>query len=273
VRRVDRYEQQQRNRVALGTIIIVVLLSGVAFIFFQKKEVEKVAAAIDRMSFCPLKEIESVTAIVIDNTDVLSPIQKRSLETQLRAVVEKVPRHGKLELYAIESTKAGTVAPRFSMCSPGRKEEVSEWTENPERTAKQWREKFQEPALSTISGLLQSPKRDSSPIMETIQSVSLTSLSDLAVSHRAQRSLIVASDMLEFGADLNMYKGVPNAEEFMRSDAFRKLKGNLRGVEVSILLFRRASAAHIQNDNFIQFWGTFFDKQGVVDVVTSPVVG
>lgn len=273
MRRIDRYERQKHFKNIIGCILMVALVLGGVAVFRKKKQIDTRAAGLDKDSFCPKVGILSVTAVVIDNTDALSPVQKASLRGQLEGVVNSVPQNGRLDIYAVESSRNGLVKPLFSMCSPGRKEEVSEWTSNPERVAKRWRDKFYDPAILKIEASLEQSKRDSSPIMETIQSVSISSLQDNIMSDSAQRKLVIASDMIEFGPDLNLYKGVPPVREFIKSETFRKLRGNLRRVDVSIMLFRRATAAHIQGEEFIDFWAAVLSQQGAQDVVSRPVVG
>ncbi len=273
MRRIDRYERQKHLKNIIGCVLMALFVFGGVVVFLRKKQVDSRAAGLDKDNFCPRVGILSVTALVIDNTDALSPIQKASLRGQLEGVVNSVSQNGRLDIYVVESSRNGLLKPLFSMCSPGRKEEVSEWTSNPERVGKRWRDKFYDPAIAKIEASLDLTKRDSSPIMETIQSVSISSFQDNRMSDSAQRRLVIASDMIEYGPDLNLYKGVPPVREFVKSENFRKLRGDLRRVQVSIMLFRRETAAHIQREEFIEFWAAVLTQQGAQDVISKPVVG
>ncbi len=273
MRRIDKYERQRFLKNVMGFCLVVLLVLGGAIVLIKKKQVDSRTAELDKDNLCQKEGIPSVTAIVIDNTDALSAVQKASLRGQLEGIVNTVSQYGRLDIYAVESSQNGLVKPLFSMCSPGRKDEVSEWTANPERVAKRWREKFFDPALAKVDSCLEQSKRDTSPIMETIQSVSISSLQDNLLSDGARRKLVLASDMIEFGPDLNLYKGIPEVREFIKSESFRKLRGDLRRVEVSIMLFRRVTAAHIQREDFMDFWAAVLTQQGAQDVVSRPVVG
>jgi hypothetical protein len=39
------------------------------------------------------------------------------------------------------------------------------------------------------------------------------------------------------------------------------------------MLFRRETAAHIQREEFIEFWAAVLTQQGAQDVISKPVVG
>lgn len=273
MKRSDKYERQRTIKTILGSFVITGLLLVAAAVFLLKRQVDSRSAQVDKDSFCPKDGITAVTALIVDSTDALSAVQKASLRVELEKAVNAVARYGRLDIYAVESSQRGLPKPLFSMCSPGRREEASPWTSNPERVERRWRDRFYSPALSRIDACFEQARRESSPIMETIQSVSISSFRNGLVSDNAHRQLVLASDMIEFSPDLNMYRGVPSIHDFFNGESFRKLRGDLRGVDVSILLFRRATAAQIQRQNFIDFWAALLVQQGAIDVRSKPIVG
>jgi hypothetical protein len=253
-------------RTFVGILLILVVSIATAAIIFYWRTEKAALAALDAKTGCPKNGIDSVTAVLIDNTDSLTPIQKASLRNQLTAVVQQVPKGGRLDIYSVQSTHDGPIKPSFSMCSPGRGEDVSELRNNPRKIEKKWKEEFNAPAWKAIDGLLEISARDESPLLESMQSISLTAFRDPAVSDSAERRLVIASDMIEFSKGLNMYKGVPSSEEFLKGEVFRRVKGDLRGVKIDTLLLRRVTAAQVQSSALVLFWrDVFFAQDGLPD--------
>jgi hypothetical protein len=152
------------------------------------------------------------------------------------------------------------------MCSPGRASDASQLTGNPKKLEKRWRDEFNAPAWRSIDGLLEISARDESPLLESIQSISLTAFRDPTVSDSADRRLVIASDMIEFSKGLNMYKGIPSSDEFLKGELFRRVKGDLRGVKIDTLLLRRVTAAQVQSSSLVLFWrDVFFAQDGSPD--------
>jgi hypothetical protein len=261
---------KRRRSGQLNTLVGVALIGSVlivagAIIWYSRAQ-KATLAAVDKTTLCPQAHIDSVTAILIDNTDSLTPIQRASLRNQLTKIVEEVPKDGRLDIYSVQSTHDGTIRASFSMCSPGRGSDTSELTGNPKRLEKRWRDDFNTPAWRSIDALLDGATRDESPLLESIQSISLTAFRDPAVSDSADRRLVVASDMIEFSKGLNMYKGVPASEEFLKGEVFRRVKADLRGVTIDTLLLRRVTAGQVQGASLVLFWkDVFFAQDGLPD--------
>jgi hypothetical protein len=253
-----------KNLLGAGLIVAALIIAG-AILWYSRGQ-KAALATVDKVTHCPAGDIESVTAVLIDNTDSLTPIQKASLRTQLTKVVEEVPKGGRLDIYSVQSTQDGTIKPTFTMCSPGRASDVSELTGNPKKMEKRWRDEFNAPAWRSIDGILDISARDESPLLESIQSVSLTAFRDPTVSDSADRRLVIASDMIEYSKGLNMYKGVPSSDEFLKGELFRRVKCDLRGVKIDTLLLRRVTAAQVQSSSLVLFWrDVFFAQAGLPD--------
>jgi hypothetical protein len=250
----------------VGSILIGCCLFVAGAVLLYSQTQKSALAAIDKTTMCPRDLLESVTAILIDNTDSLTPIQKASLRNELTKVLDSIPKSGRLDIYSVQSTQGGTIKASFSMCSPGRGSEVSELNGNPKRVEKRWRDEFNAPAWKSIDSLLEVSTRDESPLLESIQSISLTALRDPSVSDSAERRLVIASDMIEFSKGLNMYKGIPASDEFLKGETFRRVKGDLRGVKIETLLLRRATAGKVQGSSLVLFWrDVFFAQAGSPD--------
>lgn len=260
-RRRSRRAQRARKKNLGGYILIAVVAVALVAAFAVQSMKSKEAAQFDKITFCPKDGAHSVTAIMIDQTDALSAIQQASLRNELQKVQDEIPTHGKLEIYAVGNTVSKTLAPVFSMCNPGRGKDINPLFGNPQRVERQWKEAFAKPIDDILSALLNAPDAKESPILESIQSITVTAFNNPA-SERAERRLIVASDMIHYTPQLSLYHLPSDFASLRETDYIKKMHSDLRDVKVELLMFRRSNGAKVQNQEFIQFWDDFFKDQG-----------
>ncbi len=273
MRRRDKYRRQKTRNDIIGVALIGLVLCGMGIAVVAKTSLDKEAKAINRSDSCDKRGNASVTAIVIDNTDDLSEIQKASLRSKLKAIVEKVPAHGKLDIYPIRDTVSGIVQPGFSRCSPGRGRDVSEVTGNPERVEKRWHESFQKPAWDAIEEYLHPSKAKTSPLMETVQSVAISSFGEDVTIPGAEKTLYVISDMLQNNGGLNLYKGLPAANDFFNSEYFQGVSADLSGVNIEVFFLNRNSTAQRNDRAIAEFWNQVFAKERSADYRITRISG
>ena len=212
-------------------------------------------------TFCPVKGPQSVTTVIIDQTDSLSPIQQTSLRNELQKLKDQIPYHGKLEIYPIGSTVSEVIRPVFQMCNPGRGKDIDLLFGNQKRVESRWTEEFNKPIEEILTSLLSAPKESESPIMASIQSVSVTSFKN-PQNQDSKRKLVIASDMLQFDDGLSLYKKIPSYAVFKQTEYGRRMRSDMRGVSVEILMIRRP--VEISTEELLTFWEDFFKDQGAV---------
>jgi hypothetical protein len=76
------------------------------------------------------------------------------------------------------------------------------------------------------------------------------------------KRLVVFSDLLQHSQSLSLYTEVPRAEDFTRTEAYRKLRADLRDVDVEIFLIRRETKKRIQSPELIRFWEELIAAEG-----------
>jgi hypothetical protein len=273
MRRRDKYKRQKVRNDIIGIALMGIVLCGMGVAVVAKTTLDKESKSFNRSDACDKRGNASVTALVIDNTDDLSEIQKASLRSKLKAIVDKVPQHGKLDIYPIKDTVSGTVQPGFSRCSPGRGRDVSEVTGNPERVEKRWRENFEKPAWDAIEEYLSPSKAKTSPLMETVQSVAISSFGEDVTIPGAEKTLYVVSDMLQNNGALNLYKGLPPAGEFFNSEYFQGAAADLSGVNIEIFFLNRDTSAQRNDRAIAEFWNQVFAKERSADYRITRISG
>lgn len=257
----NRRHKRKNNKNILGVFLIafvvVVIISLITFYSFKTSSNNK----IDKSTYCRSDGNDSITAILIDETDRLNAIQQASLRNELQKIRDEVPKNGKLEVYLVSNTKRHILHPILSICNPGRATEANKYYENPLRIERKWKEDFDKPLSKVFLSLSCVHESKESPIFESIQSISVGTFNHPDNQHAQQRRLIIASDMLQYTHEFDLYHQKYNFQQEKNSNYFRKVHSDLRNVDVDLLLFRRMNGKNIQGKQFINFWNEFFNAQ------------
>jgi hypothetical protein len=239
-----------------GTSIIVI-----AAIFWIWR-LDQSAVRLDPDSLCPIGGPHSMTTLLADVTDPLTPAQIRDFRNQYDRLFESVPRYGALEVYVVRDTSTALIEPVLSVCNPGRGEDISELTANPEKLERQWQEKFKVPVEEAYLQIIQHTDANRSPILESVQSVSLTSL-PRASRQTQHRRLVVFSDFMQHTDALSFYKrSLPTAEELAQTPSFNRTRIDLRGVDVDLWIIYRTEVNSQKLRDLATLWDEIFTLQG-----------
>lgn len=222
-------------------------------------------------NLCPTTP-SSITVLLVDVTDPLTVAQRQDFQNQLVRLRNSIPRYGKLIVAKVDSTATNLLEPVIVRCNPGTASDVNEWTGDPGGVQERHREGFEEPLDRVFAGLSRASGSDRSPIFESVQSVALTELlTPDAVEH--PRRLVIVSDLLQNTDSLTFYSGLPDAETFLESPAFRRVRSDLREVEVEIWMLERSDAPRTQPRALIDLWDTAIAEQGGTVVRVYNVSG
>ncbi len=260
---MSRYKKRARKNNNIGIIMIAVVAVALVAAFVVQNSKRQEANRFDKATFCPKNGDTSITVIMIDQTDPLSPVQQASLRNELEEVRDKIPTHGKLEVYAVGTTVSQTLKPVFSMCSPGNGKDVSGFDANPQLIERRWKEAFDKPLDRILDKLLSAPAAKESPILESIQSIAVTTFNKPSSAH-ATKQFIIASDMIHYTPEFSLYQQPSDYDELRKTDYFRKMRAHLDAVNVKVLMFRRTTGPNVQDEAFINFWTKFFNDQGAI---------
>lgn len=253
-------EERRRRQTRLGLILIVaalvLLLAGGGAYFTLKGSQTR----IDPETFCPVAGPSAVTIILIDQSDPLNPVQQEALRKRLKVLKDGLALHERLAVYAVSDTRKELPPPFIDLCNPGRGDEISPLIGNPERTRQRWEAEFSARLDEVLALMLAPGSEPASPIMESIQSVAVAGFRETGT---LPRRLVIVSDMIHNTPEFSQIRDPQAAfAGFKGSRYFRKVRADLKGVEVVVHYVRRDNMAHVQGRRHIEFWQEWFAAQG-----------
>lgn len=211
-------------------------------------------------NLCPATP-SSITVLLVDVTDPLSVAQRQDFQNQLIRLRNSIPRYGKLIVVKVDSAASELLTPVIVRCNPGTAEDVNEWTGDPNGIQKRHREGFEEPLGHAFVGLSRASGAERSPIFESVQSVALTELLP-PDAVELPRKLVIVSDLLQNTEAVSFYSGLPDPAALLSSDDFRRVRSDLRDVEVEIWMLERSDAPRTQPRSLIDLWDAAITEQG-----------
>jgi len=246
----------ENRRAALKIALVVAVVLLVGGIYFWAASSRRTLD--DQL--CPTTP-DSITVLLVDVTDPMNMAQRQDFENQLTKLKNSIPRYGKLVVAKVDATADRLLAPVITRCNPGTADDVSSATGDPASVQKQWDEGFDAPLSAAFNRLDSATGADQSPILESIQSVALTELQKPG-QEKLPKRLIVASDLLQNTADLSFYRGLPEPKAFTDGAAFRRVRTDLRGVEVELWMLERSDAATTQPRSLADLWERIIGAEG-----------
>jgi len=259
--RKDKQTIQVRKAIAvLAAVFLVATGIGYAYLTMHKE-----ARPTDATTFCPMDEKgpNSVTAILIDRTDSFNLTQQAAIRDRLNDVKEHMSRYDLVEVYAVEPTQEKLLQPVFSMCSPGRGEDTNDWIGNPHLIEERWQTLFDKPLQNLFDSVLSSETAQISPIMESIQSIAVTSLeSQKYVSKKIPRRLIIISDLMQYTKDYSQYRPLTSFDHFRDTPYYQGVRSDLADIHIEIWYIRRQNTLARQGEKHVDFWRDYIADQG-----------
>lgn len=217
---------------------------------------------LDPKTFCPLGGPSAVTVILVDATDPLTPIQRDAVLTRLERTVSTLREHEKVEVLSIDPS-VDPLKPGFEICRPPKPEETSDWNGNKDLARQQFEGVFRPKLEQVLGRAVVQPESARSPIMEAVQAVTVSVFqkADTEAGKTLPKRLVIVSDLMENGEGGSHYRGVPRFEDFRNTEAYRRLRAHMDGIEVDILYLGRADARAVQGVSHTEFWQDYFHDQ------------
>lgn len=216
---------------------------------------------LDQSSGCPTDGYSDATAVLVDLTDSVTPVQAAALRNTLHKIRDEVPRYGRLEIYPLHPTTTSALTALFAACSPGSGRDVdSRLYGNPELADKIWRDRFATEVDAVIEQLQSRVPQDSSPIFEGVQSVAVTAFGTPVGERVSRKRLVIISDMIHHTQQLSMYQGAPEFRSFKQMHYYAGTKPMLRGANVDIFLIVRDTRRDVQRPPLYKFWVEYFQS-------------
>ena len=253
----DRRRQGEKWR-AIRNILIGLSIISLLAVFYVKTIMSQ--RDLDNVTLCPFEPV-AVTVLLVDVTDPLSLPQRQDFVNQLEALIQQIPRYGKIVIAKVDPIADSLLVPIITRCNPGSSNDVSELNGNPGKLARMRHDQFVEPIRAAFDQLLVASGADRSPILESVQSINLTEL-QRGTSDGASRRLIVASDLLQNTGEISFYKRLPPADELINSPAFRRVRTDLRQTDVELWMLQRNDSSSTQPRALPDLWGEIIESQG-----------
>tara|TARA_B100000678_G_scaffold290472_1_gene303500 strand:+ start:1228 stop:2058 length:831 start_codon:yes stop_codon:yes gene_type:complete len=237
--------------------IIVVLLGLVGTVYYRAIVANR---TLNEETLCPV-EVEGVTVVLVDVTDPMNTPQRQDFRNQLDLLLQQVGRYEKLVVVKVDPVGDALLSPVITRCNPGSAADVSEWNGNPTKLERQHQTGFVSPMENAFHELMEASGASRSPVLESVQSVALSELQAPDLEGKKLR-LIVASDLLQNTDRVSFYSGLPDLDAFIDSQAFARVRTNLRGVDVELWMLQRDDSQQTQPRALIDFWATIIEEQG-----------
>ncbi len=271
--KISTSSDQKKRRLrwaGFGLLALVALVAG-SFLYFG---LTSNGVEIDKSSNCPATGPRSYTAVIIDATDSINAVQKVAIGNELSRVRSEIPRYGALAIYAA-GFKGELSRPAFAYCNPGHADDINPLTEGTRLAEKKWKEGFEKPLDSVLQGMLSASESNNTPLLEAIQSVSVQSFGPIRTAENSSipKRLIIVSDMLQNSENLSLYSGIPDVQDFLKTQAYRRIRSDLDDVKVTILMIRRQTKKSIQGSELIRFWEELIAGEGGRLVHFKPLEG
>jgi hypothetical protein len=276
IRRISKREERLKSKNFWGVVIIAIVVGVLGLCTTFYISAKQSVRPLDKETLCPTDDAgpNSINVVLIDRTDKFSPTQQAAIRDKLEELRAGTEKYDLIQIYSVGSTQVELLQPEFSMCNPGRGKEISEWTGNPHLVESKWKRLFGEPLQRIFDTALDSSEAQTSPIMESIQSISVTAFN----SHKNGKSnhpkrLIVISDLMQHVADYSQYNGKLSFLDFKTKPYYQKIRSDLSRVSVSIWYIHRQNTVNLQTKEHFEFWQTYFADQGASVDSFWPVPG
>jgi hypothetical protein len=221
---------------------------------------------------------KALLVVLVDTTDPISPIQKAQVDNELQNEIDKLVQYSEIQLYEVgpfgSELLKPIAAPVCDPGNPGSEDNGPKLNSNPRLDRKRWQSRFARPLNMKMKQLLSAPSAKTSPILESIQSVSVTVFGRPEFDE-VPKKLVIVSDMVQNTAGFSQYDGVIPFERFRHEPYYITVRPHLKGVEVSILYLRRRNVIHIQGRAHIDFWKDYFADAGATfsSSAVTPIEG
>lgn len=258
-RSVRKARKRKQDQLGIALIVFVALAvagGGVGYFYLQETRV-----ALNETTLCPKAGAQALTVVLVDRTDPLTTVQQAALRGRLEEIKDGVIRYGALQIYSVRSIGKTLLQPVVNLCNPGRSTDINPVFGNPRLVENLWQKQFAVPVEMLLDDLVKTDEADSSPVMESIQSIAVSTLRGDAAANIPKR-LIIASDMLQHTVEYSQYKGNHDLQKFSESDYYHRLQADMRGVEVEIIYVRRNTRRATQGKAHIQFWRDYISGLG-----------
>lgn len=214
----------------------------------------------------------TLTAILVDTTDRLSVLQRNDIADKLQDRIDKTPDGGEVALYTVGPIDDKLLTAEADVCNPGSGNDENPLYGNARLMKQRWKRIFANKLRNVLEALLSSSDSTTSPIMESLQSISV-GLFEKERYDGVPKNLIIVSDMVQNTSGFSQYRNDVSFRKFEADPYYLQVRPELENVNVSILYVRRTATRRIQTPEHIEFWRDYFTDSGVTSLSVDSVEG
>lgn len=221
----------------------------------------------DSETLCLVGITPAHSVLVIDKTDLYTPAQASRIEALVLQTRDRLEIGERFSLFELDERGELTHTNRFSLCNPGRGEQINPLYRNPNRVEARYQALFERPLQRALADLVRPKDAPRSPIIESLARLTQEAEFDRSVQGRR---IILVSDMLQNSALYSVY-GQARQDLTDRlpdpSVIARQVEGEfgsaLRGVEVEIHYVAQPGWTPQQRAALQFHWQAVFSQLGV----------
>ncbi len=273
--RKSRYKTKNRRNPSGGKVFlfitIALIMIGAITLFSIISHKAQVKSDVETL--CPKnRPISELVVLLLDLSDEFSEPQKIAVLNEIDQIKQNLYKFGKIVVFTVDNDLSRVKKPIFQLCNPGTGADMNEIYENPEIARRKW-EGFSRHIDEVINTLIRSPASSSSPIFETIQSISLRVFNNINNTSVPKKTLIIVSDLIQnVPGKLNQYEDNIGFQDFEKTAYFSDIRSDLAGINVYLFYFVRPRSSQIWPDHY-RFWEDYFTSQGASLESIKPIYG
>jgi hypothetical protein len=248
-------QENSKGWLKIAGVVGLVAAVGAAYVVIARG-----TKSLDDVTLCP-SQPTSITVLLVDVTDPMTTAQRQDFQNQLKRLRKSIPRYGKLVVTKVDSSSDQLLRPVIVRCNPGTASDVSDWNGNPQGVQKSHDDDFVAPLDLAFASLSNASAADRSPIFESMQSVTLTELSDPDLAD-IPKKVVLVSDLLQNTDAISFYAGLPAPNDLISSSSFRRVRTDLSNMDVEIWMLERLDANKTQPRALIDLWDAAIAAQG-----------
>jgi hypothetical protein len=230
----------------LKIIILFFLATNVVFAKKNKDACEE---------FPPKK----VVAILIDISEPFDTPNKMSFDKIVERILFEIEPETRLDIYKIAGSSNGVSNPDISLCFPYSKSLM----QGDKYWAKKREREFYIPARDVLSRLGESiTPGQSSPILESIFTMSLKSFVAKGAANNLPGRVIVISDFMQYSPQISFYQNIPTYSAWRTSVNGRSWVRNFGNVAIEAIVIPRYGSSSLPRagrDFFISYFDENFN--------------
>ncbi len=251
-----RSKKAKSDKIGYVLIAVVMMILGSIAVFIAMNR----GVEVDKESMCRLDGAFDRHVIILDMTDNYNAIQVQQIKHIIENIVDNLAVSEQLQLYFIDATLPSEIQPQLLLCNPGDGAGKSEIYSNPKLFKKRWEKRFHAPLKAKMMALTGDYTSTTSPILETIQAVNNIAFPYVRDENRHYKITLI-SDMIQNSKELSFFKTQrASLTHFVDSPGYVKIRTDLQGIDVDIVIVRRDKYESLQSRDYVDFW---------VDVLSS----